>query len=131
MGELLFEMEAYGKPVSVNSAYPVSGKESVASGNRWKYLSKDGRKWKEDVKKAMPIMRDETIDFPVIIEYHFTFKDYINRDVANYEKLTTDCLVEEDIILDDNIKIVKKLILSADVDKSLKEAKCSIKIYKY
>lgn len=58
------------------------------------------------------------IDWPVALTYEYTMPDKRLRDIGNYEKVVTDMLVKQCILMDDNTKIIQRIdLIYAGVDR--------------
>ena len=71
------------KPISVNSAYP---------GMRRRFLSKEGKAYKELISWAAKAVATELFVSPFHIDLTFCFADNRRRDVDDYLKLSIDAL---------------------------------------
>lgn len=95
-------------PPSVNSAY------GGGSGQK-RFKSKEAKAWeKEAIKHLPPVI----IADPIRITYTFYFPDKRDRDIFNYEKLTTDLIVGNGVILTDSWKqLVEGVVRFGGIDK--------------
>jgi Holliday junction resolvase RusA-like endonuclease len=89
-------------PPSVNSAY------GGGSGQR-RFKSASYKKW---LLKCPAVIDRPKIDKPVCVAYNIYLPDGRLRDIANYEKLSTDFLVNNGILADDNFKIIQHVSLN-------------------
>ena len=93
-------------PPSVNTAYYTDFK------SRTRHKTAPYRRFEKDIVSYLP---KENISGDIAIEYNFYMPDKRKRDVANYEKCLTDCLVKYGIIEDDSK--IQRLILEKYYDK--------------
>lgn len=107
-------------PPTINAAYGQKPKKQ-------RYKSKKLKQWLE---KAPDLILPEIgcIDFPVQVEYTFYFKCKRKRDITNYVKVVEDYLCQQCVLLDDNNRIVKIVVLYfGGIDKD--NPRVEIKIY--
>lgn len=93
-------------PPSVNTAYYTDFK------TRTRHKTAPYRRFEKELAGYMP---REKIEGCVDVEYNFYFPDMRRRDVANYEKCMSDCLVKFGIIEDDSK--ISRLVLERYYDK--------------
>lgn len=91
-------------PPSVNSAY------GGGSGQR-RFKSKQYKAWEKECPQLV-LPECGAVDWPVSITYDFYMPDKRRRDIGNYEKVLTDMLVTQCILMEDNTKIVRQIILN-------------------
>ena len=87
-------------PPSVNSAY------GGGSGQQ-RYKTRKAKDW--HIEAMLKSRLIEKIKGEVNVSYTFYFPSKHPRDLANYEKLTTDLLVDRGIIEGDDWKIIKRM----------------------
>jgi len=95
-------------PPSVNTAYYTDFK----SGTRHK--SKKYREFKKDLEAFLP---KGEVKGEIQVEYNFYMPDKRRRDVANYEKVLTDCLVSYGVIEEDSL--IQRMVLEKYFDKGM------------
>jgi Holliday junction resolvase RusA-like endonuclease len=89
-------------PPSVNSAY------GGGSGQR-RFKSASYKRW---LLKCPAVTDRPNINVPVCVTYNIYLPDGRLRDIVNYEKLATDFLVNNGILVDDNFKIIQRVNLN-------------------
>lgn len=89
-------------PPSVNSAY------GGGSGQR-RFKSATYKRW---LLKCPAVTDRPRISAPVCVTYNVWLPDNRLRDIANYEKLATDFLVNNKVLEDDNFKIIQQVVLN-------------------
>ena len=86
----------------------------IGRDNRWQY-QKDKKKLHEAVK-MITIGKNYNIEkCKMTITYYF--KDRRRHDPGNYEKILLDCLVEANIITDDNYGVITEFTTIGSYDK--------------
>ncbi len=117
----IYEFEIEADFVSVNSMYGLS---KVNKGGRHKFLTPKARKLKEDVKSQIREQLDSswdcsTLESSLYIGYEFIFHTRHKRDIENYMKPITDCLVEMELIEDDNINVIHTMMVRGRINTKL------------
>ena len=97
-------------PPSLNAAY----RSVTIRGHGRVLLSKDGRKYKEDVKKLLAGHKS-LCSARLEVTYTYYFKDKRKNDLANREKLLSDAL--EGIIFDNDSQIDRMTLVRGGIDK--------------
>lgn len=87
-------------PVSVNQIY------GGGSGQK-RFPSKKYKSWLASCPKLHPAQ----IDYPVNMEYIFSWPDNRDRDISNYIKGAEDYIVKSGVLKDDNWKIVSSILI--------------------
>lgn len=88
------------------------------------YIGRDNRfQYQNDKKKLHRITKLITAGKNYNIEkckmtVTYYFKDKRRRDPGNYEKILLDCLVEANIIIDDNYNVITEFTTKGDYDKN-------------
>lgn len=89
--------------------------------------SKEYRAWEKNCPNLV-LPECGAIDWPVHVIYRFYMPDQRLRDIGNFEKATTDQLVKQCILMDDNTKIIQSLHLNfAGIDRG--NPRVEIEIY--
>jgi len=97
-------------PPSVNSAYNIRNVKDKKTGKIKVIRSKSlkVRKWIESAKKAIDRqMIFQQMNERCVVVYELNHPDLRARDAANYEKYTTDFLVQAGILREDNRQYIK------------------------
>ena len=98
-------------PPSLNAAY----RSVTIRGHGRVLLSKDGRAYKEDVKKLL--MGLESFGSArLVVAYTYYFKDKRKNDLANREKLLSDAL--EGMLFDNDNQIDRMTLIRGGIDKA-------------
>jgi hypothetical protein len=110
----LFELTIFEKIPSWNTIISLTKKH-------WSQYAEVKRYWKELIQLSCAVENLKPIDkFPVTLQITVNLSDNRLHDLDNYAvKLITDGLVFAEIIPDDNIKYINKLVI--DYKKSDKE----------
>ena len=127
--ELIWSREFDVDLVSVNSMYGL-GRVNKATGQRAKFLTDKAKQMKKDIEMTIGFIDFGPIDYPIHIEYDLTFSDRRKRDISNYIKCFEDALVEQNVLLDDNINIIKSFTVSGKIDVELFIHRVNVRIYK-
>ena len=80
-------------PPSLNGAY---------AGMARRHKSKAYKQW----LLSAPLLEPQKLSGHLFIIYKFYFPNLINRDVSNFVKLCEDYLVSQEVLSDDNFKVV-------------------------
>lgn len=97
-------------PPSVNSAYNIRNVRCKKTGKTKVVRSKSlkVRRWIESCKKAIDRqMIFQQMNERCVVIYELNHPDLRGRDAANYEKYTTDFLVQAGILREDNRQYIK------------------------
>lgn len=115
-------------PISVNDAY-LNVKNKWSPKARGRALTKDAQNWKEAAIIALMRYRKPFIEGKprYDITYRFIFGTEHRRDIANYEKILTDLLVERKFILDDSY-IERIVLIRCPVEKSKSRVEVEISL---
>ena len=87
----------------------------IGRANIWEY-QKDKKKIHEAIRLAAIGKRYDIEKCKMIITYYF--KDKRRHDPSNYDKMLLDGLVEANIIVDDNYKVITEFTTKGDYDKN-------------
>jgi hypothetical protein len=95
-------------PIRFDLPIPPSTNNLYVNTRRGRVLSPEGRAWKESVllELALKKMRPwvASVAKPFGIEYTVVGPVNMSRDIANFEKICTDCLVTAGVIPGDSIR---------------------------
>lgn len=82
-------------PVSVNSAY--------SNSRRGRIKTVKNKQWQSIAQGAILSKPRPNLNSPIAIFHHLFVPDRRKRDCANYEKVSTDLLVDMQVIKDDSL----------------------------
>lgn len=105
-----------GKQIKITlPLIPPSINYYIGRDNRWQYQA-DKKKLHQLVKILTCGKRYNINKCEMTIIYYF--KDRRRHDPSNYDKILLDCLVEANVITDDNYGVITKFTTIGDYDKS-------------
>ena len=87
----------------------------IGRDNRWQY-QKDKKKLHELVKLLTVRKKYNINKCKMTVVYYF--KDRRRHDPSNYDKILLDCLVEANVITDDNYSVITEFTTIGDYDKN-------------
>lgn len=90
------------------------------------FPSRDYTKWHKHAEEQLENFKNEGINFPVHITYHFFMPDNRRCDISNKLESINDLLVDINFLEDDNWKIIKSFSAIAELD--TENPRCEITI---